>query len=178
MEKPTENPTDHFSEAEQIIEDLFNFAIERDDVKYLVSQLPAETDVKLVTVEYELQLLKIICVGWSLAYHLENSPAKGQILAAFWQSVQQFAKNLSETTSLMIGQDIDYFQLLKKRLDHYVALMGDAPQSTEPVQVIGPEFAHLCGSRQDLFAQMAGAKMFNGAVTRVKQYLQAVNLLL
>jgi hypothetical protein len=178
MENQNDQSMDSPPTTEQVVEDLFNFAIERDDVKYLLSQLPGEAEVKPVTVEYELQLLKIISVGWSLAFHLENSPAKEPLLEAFWHSIQEFAESLSETTGLMIGQEIDYFQVLKERLDHYVAVMGNAPQSTEPVQVIGPEFAQLCGNRQDLFAQMAGAKMFNGAVNRIKQYLRAVHLLL
>lgn len=159
----------------RINEDLFNFAIDRDDVKYLLAQLPKETSVKPVKVEYELQILKIIGVGWSLSFHLQENTAKDEILGTFWQAIQQFAEGLSETTGLMIGQNIDYFSTIKERLDHYVVAMGNHSGDDDPLQVIGPEFAGICGNRDDLFAAMAGAKMFNGALVRVRQYLQAVN---
>ena len=87
--------------------------------------------------------------------------------------MRQFAEGLSETTGLMIGQQIDYFRVLKDRLDHYVAVMARHPDASEPVQFIGPEFAELCGDREDLFAQMTGAKMFNNVLMRVKKYLLA-----
>lgn len=162
----------------QINEDLFNYAIDRDDVKYLLAQLPKETSVKPVKVEYELQILKIIGVGWSLSFHLQENPVKDEILGNFWQAIQQFAESLSETTGLMIGQDIDYFSTIKERLDHYVVAMGNhSGDGDDPLEVIGPEFAEICGNRDDLFAAMAGAKIFNSALIRVRQYLQAVNLL-
>ncbi len=55
------------SPLEQATEDLFSFAIERDDTKWLMTRLPAEADIKPATVEYELQILKIISVGWSIS---------------------------------------------------------------------------------------------------------------
>ena len=60
------------SPVEQAGEDLFNFAIERDDTKWLMARLPAAADIKPATVEYELQILKIISVGWSISYFLEE----------------------------------------------------------------------------------------------------------
>ena len=108
MEKPEKKKT----KIEQAGEDLFNFAIDREDIKWLVSQLPEATDIVRSKVEYELQILKIISVGWSIPYFLENSPQKNRLLELFWTSVQEFSKSLSETTELMTGQDIDYFQIL------------------------------------------------------------------
>ena len=43
--------------------------MDREDVKDLVANLPEETDIRGVTVEYELQILKIISVGWSISYY-------------------------------------------------------------------------------------------------------------
>ena len=62
---------------------MFNFAIDREDVKWLLAQLPEQTEVKLSTVEYELQILKIISVGWGTAYLLENSPNKTPLLELY-----------------------------------------------------------------------------------------------
>ncbi len=40
--------------------DLFSFAIDRADVKWLMGRLPESAALKRHTVEYELQILKII----------------------------------------------------------------------------------------------------------------------
>jgi hypothetical protein len=109
-------------------EDLFNFAVDREDVKTLVANLPEEIDVQVVTVEYELQILKIISVGWSIAYYLEKGPQKTQLAECYWQEVQQFANNISASTGLVTGHEIDYFQILKDRLDMYLAALNENPQ--------------------------------------------------
>jgi hypothetical protein len=74
------------STIEQAGEDLFNFAIERDDVKWLIAGLAKESTVKRTSVEYELQLLKIISVGWSISYFLEGTPKRKTSLSQiFWR---------------------------------------------------------------------------------------------
>jgi len=157
--------------------DLFNYAIEREDIKWLMGQLAPAAKVAPAAFEYELQILKIISVGWSISYHLAGHPKrKGAIGELFWRAVNNFSKALSETTGLMIGQDIDYFEILKKRLDQYVKAMEDNPRVPEPAVVIGPVFAGLCGHAGDIFTVMAGSKMFANAVTRVRQYLEASKL--
>ena len=166
------------TEIEQAGEDLLNFAIDREDIKWLVSTLPEETDsMKRSKVEYELQLLKIISVGWSIPYFLENSPGKDQLMGLFWESVQEFSNGLSETTTLMTGQDIDYFQVLKNRLDMYVNAMSEKSGEKEPVSVIGPEFAGACGDGDDIFVLMTGTKMFSAAVDGVREYLTAIKMI-
>jgi len=172
-----EHPEQKKSEIEQAGEDLLNFAIDREDIKWLVSQLPEETHVERGKVEYELQLLKIISVGWSIPYFLENSPAKPQLLELFWGSVQEFSKRISETTEVMTGQDIDYFQIVKDRLDVYVDAMSKTSDEQEPAAVIGPEFAEACGNADDIFTLMTGTKMFAAAVDGVREYLEAIKLI-
>ncbi len=165
------------TDFDQAGEDLFNFAIEREDVKWLLGQLPTETSVKLATVEYELQILKIISVGWGISYFLEGAPRKKEMLGKlFWEAVNKFSKGLSETTGLMVGQQIDYFEILKTRLDCYVAAMADNASAGDPTAVIGPAFAELCGNREDIFAALTGAKMFNTTTNRVRQFLEALKL--
>jgi len=162
---------------DQAAEDLFNYAIEREDVKWLMGQLAPAAKVTPATFEYELQILKIISVGWSISYHLDGHPKrKGVIGELFWRAVNNFSKELSETSGLMIGQDFDYFEILKKRLDQYVKAMEDNSQTPEPAVVIGPVFAGLCGHQDDIFAVMAGSKMFANTVVRVRQYLEASKL--
>ena len=162
------------TEIEKAAEDLFNFAIDREDVKWLLERLPAECGVKSSRVDYELQLLKIISVGWGLSYHLEDSSLKTPLSELFWTGIQEFARDLSTTTGLMIGQEIDYFQTIKERLDIYVAAMGQLSADTEPATAIGPAFAKACGDENDLFAAMTGSKMFLVTIGRVKKYLDAL----
>lgn len=158
-------------------EDLFNFAIEREDVKWLMEQFSASSKVKAVTLEYELQILKIISVGWSISYHLGGLPGRQTALGElFWGAVNNFSKDLSQTTGLMIGQDLDYFETLKERLNHYLQAVQDSSDAPDPAVTIGPVFAGLCGDQEDVFAAMAGSKMFANAVARVRQYLEAVKL--
>ena len=162
---------------DQAAGDLFNYAIEREDVKWLMAQYAPAAKVTPATFEYELQILKIISVGWSISYNLAGHPKrKDAIGELFWCAVNNFSKELSETTGLMIGQDIDYFEILKKRLDQYVKAMEDTPRASEPAVVIGPVFAGLCGHEHDIFTVMAGSKMFANAVIRVRQYLEASKL--
>jgi hypothetical protein len=153
---------------------LFDYAIDREDVKWLMGQLHEAADVNRHTVEYELQILKIISVGWSIAYHLEDAPTKAPLQEDFWVAVQAYAQSLSQTTELMIGQDIDYFKTLHERFDMYLAAMAQSDEKDNPAAVIGPAFAGRCGNADDLFTRVTGAKMFLSVVSRVKTYLDQI----
>ena len=170
------NPEQIKTELERAATDLLEFAVDREDVKWLMARLPAEADIKRVTVEYELQILKIIGVGWSLSYYLANSPQKAVLLELYWNSINNFSQGLSTTTEYMIGQNIDYFQILKDRLDMYVAALEKHPDAAEPALVIGPEFARTCGNVDDIFTFMSGSKMFISTINRVKEYLETIKL--
>jgi hypothetical protein len=172
-----ENSNQSATATDQAGEDLFNYAIEREDVKLLMGQLSRGAKVKPASLEYELQILKIISVGWSISYHLAGTPRRKAALSElFWSAINNFSKELSQTTGLMTGADIDYFEILKKRLDQYVQAMENTPQAPDPAVVIGPLFAGFCGHGDDIFAAMAGTKIFANAVARVRQYLEAVKL--
>ena len=163
------------SGIERAGEDLFNFAIDREDVKWLMQHMPKEADIKRNTVEYELQILKIISVGWCISYCLESSPQKNPLLELYWKLICEYSQSISSVTELMVGHDIDYFQILKERLDMYVDAMSQKPDAPEPAIVIGPEFARTCGNGDDIFTFMTGSKMFTAAISRVINYLEAFN---
>ena len=166
------------SEIEQAGEDLLNFAFDREDVKWLVSNLPEDTTTKMRSkVEYELQLLKMISVGWSIPYFLENSPGKNRLMELFWEFVREFSRSISETTSLMTGRDINYFHTIKHRLDTYLNAMSETSKEKEPSAVIGPEFAAACGDGDNLFTLMTGSKMFSAAVDGVREYFTAIEMI-
>ena len=164
------------SKIEQAAADLFNYAIDREDVKWLMNQLPEEADVKRATVEYELPILKIISVGWSLSYYLPASPQKNELSNLYWTAINDFSKDLSSTTEMMIGQKIDYFETLKERLDMYVKALKQQPEVKDPAAIIGPEFARTCGNADDIFTFMTGSKMFMAVIARVKEYLETIKL--
>jgi hypothetical protein len=157
-------------------EDLFNFAVDREDVKTLVAHLSGEAKCKPAAVEYELQLLKIISTGWSISFFMENNPHRDQLAENFWKLIHDFSGNLSDTTGLMTGHDIDYFRILKDRLDMYVTALAGKPEKNEPAAVIGPEFARVCGDADDVYTVMTGARMFILTVARVKEYLESPEL--
>jgi hypothetical protein len=155
---------------------LFDFALEREDIKWLLARLPGGQEVNPATVEYELQILKIVSVGWSIAFHMESHPWKTPLQEVFWQAIREFSENLSTATELMIGHDVNYFQVLKDRLDMYVKALEAQPDAAEPVQVIGPAFASTCGKENDLVISMSGSKIFTSALGQVKTYLSALGL--
>ena len=164
------------TELEKAAADLLEFAVDREDVKWLMDRLPEKADTKRVTVEYELQILKIIGVGWSLSYYLENSPQKTTLLELYWISINEFSQGLSTTTEYMTGQNIDYFQILKERLNMYVSALVKHPDAAEPALVIGPEFARTCGNVDDIFTFMTGSKMFISTINGVKEYIEIIKL--
>jgi hypothetical protein len=168
---------DKKSLVEQAGEDLFHYAIDREEIKWLLAALPKENPVKPAKVDYELQLLKIVMVGWAISFFMGGTPRKKAALAElFWQQIHTFAQGLSQTTGLMMGQDIDYFSLVKERLDIYVAAMAEQDEAADPAGVIGSVFADQCGCAADPFTSLTGAKMFHGAINRVRQYLEALKL--
>ena len=115
------NPETKKSELEKAEADLLDFAVDREDVKWLMDRLPEQADIKRVTVEYELQILK-------------------------------------------------------ERLDMYVAALSKNPDAAEPALVIGPEFARICGNVDDIFTFMTGSKMFISTINKVKAYLESIKL--
>ncbi len=172
-----ENSKKEKSGIEKAGEDLFNFAVDREDLKSIMSLLPEEADIKRETVEYELQILKFISTGWSITYFLENSQHKDRLVELYWKMVYQYSLSISEATDLMIGQKIDYFQILKERLEMYIEAMKEQPDAPEPAVIMGPEFARTCGNVADVFTVMAGSRMFKSTVGSVKEYFEKIQML-
>ena len=164
------------SGIERAGEELFNFAVDREDVKTLMAYLPAQAHIERGKVEYELQLLKIISVGWSISYFLQGWSRKNELAEVYWKAIHELSQGIYSTTGLMIGQNIDYFQEIRNRLDTYVHALGEKPGAAEPAAIIGPEFARACGSVDDVYTVLTGSRMFIGTIGRVKAYLEALEL--
>jgi len=172
MNQSTDSPP-----HEKAAEDLFNYALDREAIKWLIARLPEDVGIPPATIEYELQLLNIIGTGWAVSYVMESSPGKPPLVAAFWKSVFEFSGTLSETTGRMTGQTFDYFQVVKDRLDNYVKILSENPDAREPAVLIGEEFARICGNSGNIFIRMTGAKLFMTIMATVRRYVEAAGLL-
>ncbi len=160
---------------QKMCENLASFAVDREDIKQLLTTLPSDEAINPVSVEYELQLLKIISAGWSINVYMDGKPEKELLSENFWLIIREFSKGLSETLNLMSGADVDYFDTLKERLNTYLSTMENAG-SGEPVQVVGPEFARLCGSPENAFVTLNGARIFHLTATSVEEYIGSVDI--
>ena len=155
---------------------LVNFAINRDDLKEFLKLLPAEKELNLVTIEYEVQILKIISVGWGISFFLSVSSHKNELAEVFWNAVNRFSVDLSLTASSVTGKEIDYFSILKERLDQYVAALSSSKDAVEPLSIIGPEFAKICGNKDNAHVIMLGNRVFGSTVGGVKEYILSVEI--
>jgi len=154
-------------------EQLFQFAIDRGDMQAILNSLPPTMQENRVALEYEIQLLRIISVGWAIAFFLADDRLKNPVGQYFWENIRAFAATLSSSASLTVGADIDYFDTVKQRLDFYVGTLESACGIDQPAMVIGPAFAEVCGDQDDACASLAGSKMFTHTIHAVREYLQA-----
>lgn len=161
---------------EKVCENLVNFSVDRDDLNRIMAMLPEEETVNRVTVEYEIPLLKIVSVGWAIAYFMENQPEKQALLESFWKAIDEFSKGLSDVTNLTTGADINYFHMLKERVDTYVQALNMQPEAKDPAAVIGPTFAGICNTPDNIHVIMTGNRVFNAAIIGVKEYLAHANI--
>ena len=152
-------------------EHLFQYAIDRDEMKLILDALPLPVPEKRVALVYEIQLLRIISVGWAITYHLADNSLKTPLGQQYWENVRSFSSTLSTSASLTTGADIDYFDIIKQRLELYVNALDAAGKISEPAMAIGPAFAQACGDKDDACAVLAGSKMFQVAVNAVREYL-------
>jgi len=160
----------------EVGENLFNYAIERDDLKPILQNLPSESKIDPVAMEYEIQILRIVSVGWGIAYFTVQAEMKEALAQTYWHIVQQFSGNISAMSSASAGKDIDYFTILKDRLDIYVKALNVFSDVEDPGPVIGHTYAKLCGDEEDMYAMIAGKRVFHLALAGVKGYLESVEI--
>ena len=161
---------------EEVKDRLVNFAVNPDDLKGFLTLLPAAEEIDLIAVEYEARILKIISVGWGISFFLSDCIWKNELAEAFWQAINDFSVNLSLASSSVSGKEIDYFSILKERLDHYVAALSASKDAVEPLSVIAPEFAGFCGAGNNAHVIMLGNRIFSSAVGGVKEYILSVEI--
>ncbi|WDP92839.1 MAG: hypothetical protein HUN04_25190 [Desulfobacter sp.] len=179
MDKPTNNTaaTGKLS-VEDLARNLASFAIDRTDLKELMAALPGENDLNMTTLEYELGILKILSVGWGIAFYMAATDKhKAPLTETYWEMIREISENISTLTETTTGTKIDYFNILRERLDTFVGQMQENQDgASEPTAVMGPAFAAVCGSPGDPMAILTGTKMFTLTLGAVKEYLAAVKI--
>ncbi len=161
---------------EKMAQNLVDFAIDRADLKELISALPRENDLNLATIEYELGILKILSVGWGISFFMAaTDKSKKPLTEFFWQMVQEISENISTLAQTTTGTQIDYFKILKERLDIYVdGMKKNNGQQENPASVMGPVFARICKTPDNAMAILIGTKMFTLTLGAVKEYINAM----
>lgn len=155
---------------------LARLALDRDDLNRFSTAMPDSEESLRVTVTYEMPLLRIVTVGWAIAYYLADWPEKDAVHQAYWSAVEAFSQELSEVSAMMVGESIGYFDVVRNRADTYITAMAGAGQGDDPTSVIGPEFARACNAMDDVHVIMAGNRVFQSALLGTRAFLDAVTL--
>ena len=164
--------------VQQLARNLAGFALDRTDLKNLLNTLPRENDLNLTTIEYELGILKILSVGWGISFFKAASDQnKAPLTTFFWEMVQEISQSISSLMETTTGTRVDYFAILRERLDTYVTEMQkNAHGSIDPASVMGPVFARVCKSPDNAMAILIGTKMFALTLGAVKEYIHSVHI--
>lgn len=163
---------------EELGKNLATFAIDRTDLKELLAKIPEDSTLNKTTIEYELQILKILSVGWAISFFMAVSDKNREALAnEFWEDVREVSDNISKIAGTTSGADINYFEIIKERLNTYLKVMGNIQDETQnPASIMGPAFAVTCGHANDALTILIGTKMFTLTMGSIKEYLNSVTI--
>ena len=162
---------------DELTEILSDFAIDRTEMHELLSNFPSETGFNRTTVEYEIQILRILGVGWGISYFIHDKLLKKVLSESYWNSIQELSNNLSRISSASMSDEFNYFDVIKERLDTYLAETKSLAGSDDPATVIGPKFAELCGHANNAVVIWLGCKMFQSVFNHLKTYLSGVEFI-
>jgi len=161
----------------KIGQNLANYAVDSADLKVILDAIHPEVRINRVSLEYEIKLLKIISIGWGLTFFLAENPEKEVLTSTYWTAINLFSRDLSATASTAVSKNIDYFTILKERTNLYVSELSRNSKITDPVTVIGPKFAELCGEMDNVHIVMVGNRAFSYSLKAVRDYLESIEYL-
>jgi hypothetical protein len=161
---------------DEVSQQLVNYSVEREDSKQLAQHVPEGSKINAVAMEYEIQILKIVSVGWGISYFMAEGARKAELAQAFWNGMRDLAGNISTMSSAAAGKEIDYFDILKQRLDIYVKALQVYSDVQDPGPVIGHTFAKICGDEEDMYAMISGKRVFHLTLLGVKSYLESIEI--
>ncbi|MDY0131309.1 MAG: hypothetical protein RBR53_01445 [Desulforegulaceae bacterium] len=156
----------------QIANSLFSYSVSRDDLKTLAKEIIENTDAEEQTLLYELQILKIITTGVSINYLIKSLEKKNEISKFYWEYILEFSKSVTEAAKSYSNVDIDYFKVIKDKLDYYLEKLSENKNAPEPASVIGPAFATQCSMEENVFTILGGAKLYKGVMAGLKAYYE------
>jgi len=173
--KPSEKET---LSVRQLAQDLSTFAIDRTDVKSFLATIPENCRSNLNAIEYELQILKILSVGWAISFFMPASDTNKQSLTQiFWEDIREISMNISTLATTTTGKQINYFDTLKNRLGTYLGILQERPDNHQnPAGMIGPAFARACDTEDDSHVILIGTKLFTQTLGAVKTVLNHVKI--
>lgn len=165
---------------QEMAESLVNLSLSPEVAAFAVRDMPAQT--KGTVVEYEGRMLQILGVGWAISYFMADRPEKKAVTEAYWNRLFDFSKNLSTVVSASLPEPFDYIQVLKSRMDTYLAEFSDVETNAkDPTNLqndiltrVGITFARLCGGADDVYLILAGNRLFHLSIEGVKHYLTTV----
>ena len=171
-------PAQQHLSIQETAQNLAAFAIDRTDLKEMLAALPADVSLNPTTIEYELGILKILSTGWGISFFMPASDKnKTPLSESFWRMIKEISENISTLTQTTTGHQIDYFNILKERLDTYIQDLQANPDGTsDPAAVMGPAFAKTCRCPDNAVVILTGSKMFSLTLGAVKEYLAAVTI--
>jgi len=167
MSPPSEGPIS----AKQLAHRLLNIAVNQRETKADLSAVRNDEPLNWIAVEYEMQLLRIVAVGWAVAYFGDQARGPEGLAEAYWEGVQTYGSAVSAMTQPVLGSGADYFGTVRQRLDHYVQVMTHFSNVTDPARVIGPTFAKLSGCEASEAVIRLGGRVFSRCLARVQQLL-------
>ncbi|MGD8366587.1 MAG: hypothetical protein PVG78_03010 [Desulfobacterales bacterium] len=157
--------------AKQLSHRLLNIAVNQRETKADISGVQSKAAVNWVAVEYEMQMMRIVAVGWAISYFSSEAAAPENLSETFWEGVGVYCAAVSSMTAPVLGSGSDYFGTVRQRLDHYVQVMAHFPDVADPARVIGPTFAKLCGCGENADVISLGRRVFSRCLARVQEQL-------
>ena len=161
---------------DRAVEVLTGIAVNRQEVRHALAGLPEAEGINKTTVEYEIQLLRIVFTGWAVSYFLAHHPLKNELAQSFWFSIHEFSQKVSSLAAGSAGVTVDYFDAIRERTRCYIDAMNNNMTEPDPTAVVGATFSLLCGGTGAQPVVDAGKQMFANTLATVKIYLDTVRI--
>jgi len=155
---------------------LFDYGVDRGDLGLILEGLPDDDTINRVAAEYELRILRIVSVGWSISYFMAAGDSRQALAEGYWQSVAAFSGQVSEMSSTTSGTEVDYFSVIRERADGYLSALNHYQDAGDPAIVIGPTLAKMCGDEENPYLIISAKKLFHITLSGVKNYLESIEL--
>jgi hypothetical protein len=163
-------------QIEEVVRSLVALSFSRDGLNQTLDGLPSDSAINTATLEYEFNLLKIISAGWGISFFMAEGNCKKAVSEMYWSQIYEISRNISDITSASLGRKVEYFEILRNRINMYATALSALRLDDDPAGVIGENFARLCGNEKDAHAVSCGQKAFSDSIACVKSYLDSIEM--